>query len=298
MLPAALQAQVEAALSAGWREDVELRAVQATGGGCISNASRLTTSSGKAAFLKWSRRGELPRGLFDAEARGLRALAATGSVRVPQIIAQNTTPEFEWLLLEWLEPVPMTGALWQKFGRALAQLHRSTNAQFGFDHANYIGSLPQSNIWTADWPEFWRTQRLLPQLELATRRGALTAEQRRRFDPLLEALDEMIEAGNRDGSALLHGDFWSANVHGMAGDVALIDPAIYFGHREVDLAMAALFGGFSDGFFRTYDEAWPLQADAARRRHVYQLYYLLVHVNLFGGSYLASTLAAVRKLGF
>ena len=298
MLPGALRTALEAALSAQWHEDAELRAVQAVGGGCISNASRITTTSGRQAFLKWAPRGELPTGLFEAEAQGLHALAQTGSVRVPQIVARNTSSEYDWLLLEWLEPGRMTGALWQKLGGALAELHRNSNAQFGWDSANYIGSLPQSNARTSDWPQFWRTQRLLPQLDLATKRGALSTEQRRRFDPLLDSLDELLEPGNRDGASLLHGDLWNGNVHAIEGDVALIDPSPYYGHREVDLAMAALFGGFSDVFYRSYDEAWRLQPDVARRRHVYQLYYLLVHVNLFGGSYLASTLAAVRELGF
>jgi protein-ribulosamine 3-kinase len=300
MLPVALRSAIEAALSARWHNHIALRDAQAVGGGCISNTSRLTTSTDEAVFLKWCKRGDLPEDIFAAESQALRALADTNTVRVPCIIAQSeTTDQFDWLLLEWLEPARSTYKSWSKLGRALAELHRCTNPQFGWTNANYIGSLPQANAWCRDWPEFWRTQRLLPQLERATRHGMLSTAQRRRFDVLLNALRDLIATGNEDGPSLLHGDLWGGNVHGTADDIAVvIDPSIYYGHREVDLAMAVLFGGFDGTFYDAYEEAWKTAAGVEERRLVYQLYYLLVHINLFGSSYLASALSAVGQLGF
>ena len=299
MLSSGLRSTIEAALSRHWHTEVELRSAQSVGGGCISNATRVTTASGQSAFLKWAERGELPSGIFNAESQALRALAATHAVRVPLVIAEpDAVGEFEWLLLEWLEPAPVSSTSWRRLGVALAELHRCSSTQFGWGNSNFIGSLLQANEWHRDWPEFWRSQRLLPQLERATQHGALEAAERHRFDALLDELDDLLGAGNSDGPSLLHGDLWSGNVHGTVEGAALIDPSIYYGHREVDLAMAALFGGFGAAFYQAYNHAWPLEPWSERRRHVYQLYYLLVHVNLFGGSYLASALSAVRQLGF
>jgi fructosamine-3-kinase len=287
-----LRSEVEAAFS-------ELRDAQPLGGGCISNTTKLTTVSGNHACLKWGRHGDLPHGIFTAENHGLAALRHSGTVRVPHVIAQSeSTHEFDWLLLEWLEPALLTRESWHELGSTLAKLHHSSHEHFGWNEPNFIGSLPQANTWSADWPDFWRTQRLAPQLELTARSGAMRDSHLRRCESLLNALHDLIAEGNTDRPSLLHGDLWNGNVHGTAGSAALIDPSVYYGHREVDLAMAALFGGFDSAFWRAYDEGWPLQPGWEQRRLVYQLYYLLVHVNLFGGSYVSSALAAVGKLGF
>lgn len=292
-LPAALRAEIEAAAGS------PLQDAGAVGGGCISNTTRVRLASG-STFLKWGARKECAAGMFAAEAESLRVLARAGAVRVPGIIAMqdNLDAAYGWLLLEWLEPGPTSARAWEELGRALALLHRTSARAFGWYTPNFIGSLPQSNRWNTDWPSFWRDERIMPQVERATSAGALKGRDRRRIESMLERVEELAGSGNDEGPALLHGDFWSGNVHGLAaGTVALVDPASYYGHREVDLAMASLFGGFDERFFGAYEEAWPQSPGSNVRRELYQLYFLLVHVNLFGESYVAQTMSSVRKLG-
>lgn len=257
------------------------------GGGCISNATRVETDVG-TLFLKWGNE----RATFAAEADALRALQG---VRVPGVRhLSDVAAAPPWLLMEWLEPGNISDNGWETLGQALAQFHQQQRARsFGWPHDNFIGSLPQSNAPASDWPTFWRDRRIMPQLH------GLGASGRRRIEKLLRAVDEMAAAGNDEGASLLHGDLWRGNVHGMIdGSAALIDPSVYYGHREVDLAMADLFGGFDARFWRAYEETWPLLPGHEERRALYQLYYLLVHVNLFGDGYVSRTMSLVARLGF
>lgn len=206
--------------------------------------------------------------------------------------------ESSWILMEWLEPGPSPPAMWKRLGTRLAALHQARVEHYGWPTDNFIGSLPQPNDWLDDWTEFWRVRRLEPQLRLAYDAGWFEPSEREQFDTLLDRLDDHLAPAAGDGPSLLHGDLWSGNVHAMADDEpALIDPASFFGHREVDLAMAELFGGFDTAFYHAYHEAWPLAPGCDEtRRTLYQLYYLLVHVNLFGGGYVARTISAVDAL--
>ena len=270
------------------------------GGGCISSTMRVRTTSGAVYFLKSA--DDLPAGIFAAEAGALAAVDETRAVRVPAVIAldDDVARADRWLLLEWLEPGSATASSWETLGASLASLHRKQAEAPGWSGDNFIGSLPQANSPAADWPDFWRLRRLEPQIRSARDAGELQRADVGRFDRLMPTLDEILEAGVTDGASLLHGDLWSGNVHVLAsGEPALIDPSAYYGHREVDLAMSELFGGFDRAFREAYEAAWPLQPGFAReRRPVYQLYYLLVHVNLFGGAYRAGTLEALRAIGF
>lgn len=267
------------------------------GGGCISNTARLEFGSGERAFLKWTTAGEQPHALLAEEARSLRAIGSTQTVRVPEVLNGGEAGGFGWLLLEWLEPGSTTAASQAALGRQLAALHHQQSDGYGWPDDNFIGSLPQSNREHRRWPEFWRAERLVPQITLA--RKNLTASDTRRLEAVCAACDELLAGTDADGASLLHGDLWGGNLHTLAdGTPALIDPSSYYGHREVDLAMARLFGGFSDAFFHAYEEAWPCAAGVERRVHLYQLYYLLVHINLFGGSYRARTMGAVAQLGY
>lgn len=293
-LPAALRADIQGAAGVQVEDAVEV------GGGCITHALQLRTPEGDA-FLKWGKANEFPAGMFAAEADSLRVIARREVVRVPQVrhVCDSGAGDYRWLLLEWLEPGRITRASWEQLGRSLAKLHRSTADAFGSNTSNFIGTLPQSNEWNADWPSFWRDERIMPQTERASDSGALKLRDRRRIEKMLDHIVELASAGSHDGPSLLHGDLWGGNVHGLKdGMAALIDPASYYGHREVDLAMARLFGGLDARFFEAYAEAWPLQPGAESRTQLYQLYYLLVHVNLFGGAYVAGTMASVSKLGF
>lgn len=296
-IPDGVRRGVAAALEEGFGAAAGRFQVSRVGGGCISPAARVETAAGDVAFLKWGARGR-PTGMFAAEAEGLRALAATGEVRVPEVLAVfDEAGEDAWILLEWLEPGRAIEPSFERLGRDLAAMHRSRSTTFGWKTDGFIGTLPQANGEMDSWPVFWAERRLRPQLRLARDAGRLDRSSARRFDTLLDTLETRLAAAEVDGASLLHGDLWSGNVHVMAdGTPALIDPACSYGHREVDLAMAELFGGFGPAFFRSYEEAWPLEEGYDRvRRPIYQLYYLLVHVNLFGGGYVARTLATLDE---
>jgi fructosamine-3-kinase len=278
MLPESLKDDIESRIG-----DI-VEDVGPVAGGCISNASRVEMRGGDTYFLKW---GDNPA-MFEAEAQALEVMRATQTVRVPAVIVLE-----DWLLTEWIEPAPLTSRAWEKLGGQLAEMHRHQVPQFGWQSHNYIGSLPQSNSWSDDWSGFWRDQRIIPQI------NGLGAEHRRRVEHLLLHTSSELAAGDDEGASLLHGDLWGGNIHGAKhGDPAIIDPSSYYGHREVDLAMAALFGGFDARFFDAYNASWPLGPGHERRRLFYQLYYMLVHVNLFGGAYLSGTMSLVGKLGF
>jgi fructosamine-3-kinase len=257
-------------------------------GGCISPAFRVVLADGRTLFMK-TQPGGAPSGLMAAEALSLRRLAAAGAVRVPGVIAEGSA----WLALEWLEPATATDRAWRALGGDVAGLHRCTAPRYGWEADNFIGTLPQPNRAMHSWAEFWVACRIRPQFRQAAAR--LGSSARDGFEALFRDAAGLLEGAEADGPSLLHGDLWSGNVHMSAAGPALIDPACCHGHREVDLAMARLFGGFPAAFFEAYEAEWPLLPGAAQRLPLYQLYYLLVHVNLFGAGYVALTEAALRR---
>lgn len=280
-----LDADVSGALEAAL--GVTLAGVSAVSGGCVSPAFRVTTADGRSLFLKTTPAGA-PADLMERESAALERLAEAGAVRVPRVLAMGAG----WLALEWLEPADPGPSDWGLLGTQLARLHGCTADLYGWDHDNYIGPLPQYNAELESWPEFWAERRLRPQIEAAGRQ--LGRDTRIDLERLLRELEERLDGVDQDGASLLHGDLWSGNVHMTRDGPALIDPASYYGHREVDLAMAALFSGFPPEFDAAYAAERPLLPGAAGRRPIYQLYYLLVHVNLFGASYLAGTERTLR----
>jgi protein-ribulosamine 3-kinase len=261
------------------------------GGGCISNAQKVV-ACGKPIFLKSNE--DAPEGFFAAEAAGLNQLRAISSdLRFPEVVGfRDSADGWSWIALEWLDSVPAGKDFWARLGAGLARLHRAaTSDQWGWDRHGFIGRLPQSNNRTRNWADFWWSDRLQPQLDRARRVSGIGAPQE--WEALKAALPELLAAGNDDGPSLIHGDLWSGNVvQGVTP--ALVDPACYWGHREVDHAMADLFGGFGGDFFSEYNAVWPLSPDHEVRKLVYQLYYLLVHVNLFGAGYAAPTSRTLR----
>jgi fructosamine-3-kinase len=287
-----MQASVRAAVEQALGADV--RSERPVGGGDINDAYEAGLSDGRTVFVKTNDRADAA--MFPAEARGLAWLEEARALRLPKVLAvsagESDRPNF--LVLEHLgSSVPARG-FDDELGRGLAALHRFGAPSFGLDHDNFIGRLPQANEPRATWPEFYGQRRLAPQLGRAERAGLADVGLRRSFDQLFARLEQLC--GPSEPPARLHGDLWGGNLHSDAnGAPCLIDPAVYGGHREVDLAMMKLFGGFGERVFAAYDEAYPLCAGHAERVSLYQLYPLMVHVNLFGASYLGSVKRALTR---
>ena len=267
----------------------EVRRAKRLGGGSINDAYEVLFGDGMSLFVKTN--SNAPERMFEAEARGLRWLEAAGAIRVPKVIALSDSKP-AYLALELLTPGKRSPRFDETLGRGLAALHSFGAPSFGLDHDNYIGRLHQSNRAAEDWASFYWTSRLEPQLRLASDRGLIDGGARASCLALEAVLAERV--GAPEPPSRLHGDLWGGNLHAdEAGEPVLIDPAVYGGHREIDLAMMRLFGGFGERVFAAYEEARPLASGARQRVSLYQLYPLLVHVNLFGGSYVGSVLRAL-----
>jgi fructosamine-3-kinase len=261
------------------------------GGGCINRGFRVSGAS-QRYFVKLNRAGR--RDMFDAEADGLRAIEHTGAVRVPRAVCAGEDERDCWLVLEYLELGRGIAGTMGELGRRLAAMHRSTAERFGWHRDNTIGATPQHNRWSASWVEFWRTQRLGFQLELAARNGH-RGEMQRQGQMLLNRLDALLE--HAPVPSLLHGDLWGGNAAATVdGEPVLFDPACYYGDREADLAMTELFGGFTPSFYAAYRDAWPLAAGYDVRRGLYNLYHVLNHLNLFGAGYHAQAEGMIERL--
>ena len=269
----------------------EVAEARSIGGGDINDAYRVALADGREVFVKTNARA--PSTMFPAEANGLAWLAEPGAIRIPEVLAGSE----HFLALELIEPGRRVAGFDEELGRALAALHRSGAPSFGLDHDNFIGRLPQANAPAQpnDWPTFYRERRLVPQLRMAEERGLASKSMRRGFDALFDRLDALV--GDPEPPARLHGDLWGGNLHvGEDGRPCLIDPAVYGGHREIDLAMMQLFGGFGPRVFDAYDEAYPLGDGWRERTPLYQLYFLMVHVNLFGSGYVGSAERALEAM--
>jgi len=238
-------------------------------GGDINDAYRARLADGRVVFLK--SHAQPPRGMFAAEAAGLAWLVAgNSSLRVPRVLAIGD----DFLALEHLDLVGRPDAA--QLGRGLAALHRSGVPTFGLDVPNYLATLPQDNTAEDDWPTFYVERRLRPLCRRA--RLGLDAE--------LDRLRVCVDAfGPVEPPARLHGDLWWGNVAATRSEAVIIDPAVYGGHREIDLAMLALFGGLPDALIAAYDEVYPLADGWRERIDLYQLYPLAAHACLFGGGY-------------
>jgi protein-ribulosamine 3-kinase len=283
----ALQEAIATLLSQRMHRPVDVHAMDAVPGGSTGDAYRVLSSAGNS-FVKVTTQGEA---LLRAEADGLARLRATDTVRVPEVWAQGGSGEQAFLLMEHIAQRPADPASWASMGRTLAALHRHGADHFGLrdDRSgaplhNYIGPLLQVNDPAPDWCSFFIAQRLEPQLKLARDRKRVDAGILLRFERLHHRLDGLMPPA---APSLLHGDLWHGNVlHSATGEAVFIDPAVYYGHREMDLAMSLLFGGFDPLFHTSYEQHFPLEQHWRDRADLFNLYPRLVHLNLFGGSYL------------
>lgn len=258
-------------------------------GGDINQAQQMVLADGRVVFVKSNTKADAS--MFAAEARGLAWLGEARALRVPRVL--HVAEGF--LVLEHLTSGRRRPDFDEQLGRGLAALHRFGAPGFGLDHDNFIGRLPQTNAAAPTWSDFYRERRLLPQLRLAQQAGLCPPSLARGFEQLFSVLEDRV--GPPEPPARLHGDLWGGNLMvDPTGAPCLIDPAVYAGHREVDLAMMQLFGGFAPRVFSAYTEAWPLAPGYEERVPLYQLYFLMVHVNLFGRSYLAQAEHALRSL--
>jgi protein-ribulosamine 3-kinase len=246
-----------------------------------------------AGFVKSAAAGELAR--FEAEAEGLAALRAAGSVRVPEVICCGLVDGRAVIELEHLDLRGLDRASGALLGRQLADLHRHVGERFGWQYDNWIGGSPQENGWRVEWARFYAEQRLMPQLRWAAGNGM-----ERKLVEKGESLADRLGAFFLDyhpRPSLLHGDLWGGNASALPdGTPVVFDPAVYYGDREADLAMSELFGGFPESFYASYRTAWPLDSGYETRKTLYNLYHVLNHFNLFGAGYLNQARRMIEKL--
>ncbi len=260
-------------------------------GGCIAQTYLLVTASRKKYFLK---SGADDVAMFAKEANGLQELAKANALRIPAVYKATA----HWLLLEYIPPGRPGRNFFRSFGEKFAAMHRYSAETYGFSEDNFIGATPQLNRPSMEaarnWGRFYWENRLLPQYYFAEKRG-YGGELQQPFAKLEGKIADII-GDSEETPALLHGDLWSGNfLVDEEGEACIIDPAVYYGHREADLAMTRLFGGFAEEFYRAYNDAWPLPAGYEYRENLYKLYHVLNHLNLFGSGYLSQSLLLIKS---
>lgn len=287
MIPERVQSHLQKALGK------EFKSVQRVSGGSINQAAKITLSDGKDCFLKWNRSAD--PNMFVVEEKGLELLkSADTELRVPEVLVTGKTNNgIGYLAQEYIEEGQSGTNSAEVFGKNLAALHKHHKEQYGLDHDNYIGKLPQSNSWHDNWIDFFVDERMKPQLKMATDAGKLNSSTVKHFESMYQKLPDIFPD---EPASLLHGDLWGGNYfYDDSGNATIYDPAVYYGHREIELAFTHLFGGFSGRFYSAYEEAYPLESGFSQRKDIYNLYPLLVHTNLFGGSYGRQVTSIVRR---
>lgn len=296
MLSGALRKSIEHAIAQFSACEESIANVRPLGGGCINEVHCITMSGGPEYLLKVNR--NVPADFFRREAEGLEALRRAGSIRVPRPLSDGfcTESRSHYLLTEFVPTGRKGNDFFEVFGNQLAELHRrSTQPEYGFATDNYLGSTVQVNRRNESWIEFFAESRIGYQVRLANQNQLATPELNRLSDRFCDRLDSLL-SDSLERPALIHGDLWGGNfLVDPEGKPVLIDPAAHFAHREAELAMTQLFGGFSQEFYDAYHETWPLQDGWPDRLELYKLYHLLNHLNLFGTSYLSGCLAILRR---
>lgn len=253
--------------------------IEPVSGGSISTAYRVRTSEGDF-FVKWHE--EAPQDFFKQEAAGLDFIRGTEGLYIPKVHTWSK----KYIVMEFVSGEKNREAE-ELLGAGIAALHSQTGSFYGLEEDNFIGELPQVNGWEEDWLLFFREKRLKPQLDLARSMGRLTLQRERNAYDIMSRLSEWIPS--KGAPVKVHGDLWGGNwIGGPGGIPCVMDPAVFYGDREFDIAFTYLFGGFSDAFYNSYESIYPFSKEFEERKPLYQLYYLLVHLNIFGESYGAS----------
>jgi len=259
-------------------------------GGCIHHAVKVVSDQ-QSYFIKSNRHA---LDMFEAEAKGLQLLYDLDAIGIPEVLGLGTVDGQDYLCLTFIDKSTPTSNYWYSFGESLAKIHRTPSDRFGLDHDNFIGSLAQSNTFHTHWIEFFVQERLQPQLLLAKNVNLVAHRVLDDFEKLFMKLPELIPT---EPPAMLHGDLWSGNIMcGSSNQPFIFDPAVYFGHREAELSFTKLFGGFAPAFYQAYQSNFPLQQGYEQRVDLFNLYPLLVHVNLFGQSYLPAIIRTLKRL--
>ncbi|QKY71128.1 fructosamine kinase family protein [Lentibacillus sp. CBA3610] len=249
-------------------------------GGSINESYFAKTNNGQY-FIKYH--SDAPDRFFELEAKGLDLIRETNSIAVPNVFAFSDEKQNAFLVMEWVEGTRAADTDW-KLGDAIAEMHHASGEKHGFDYHTFIGSLPQPNGLFSSWLEYYRDRRLGAQLQLGIDRGMMPGKRRDRMETLLEKLDKWVPANVEP--SYLHGDLWGGNwLAGPGGEPNVIDPSFLYGDRHFELAFTEVFGGYSNEFYRAYQERFPLSPDYEDIKPLYQLYYLLAHLNMFGEPY-------------
>lgn len=249
-------------------------------GGDINDVFVCKTATDKFV-VKANEKHRFPK-MLKKEAKGLELLHKA-TVCIPELIDQFDSHDRQYLILEWIEEESTHGDFWLTFGRDLSRLHQQSSPSFGLEYNNFIGSLDQKNQIELTWETFFVEKRLIPLVKKAFEKGLLDSGHLKKFQKLYIRISELIP---KEKPSLLHGDLWSGNLLcGKGQQAVFIDPAVYYGHREMDIAMTFMFGGFNQNYLLTYNEAFPLETGWENRIGIHNLYPLLVHLNLFGASY-------------
>ncbi|HEX5001172.1 MAG TPA: fructosamine kinase family protein [Bacteroidia bacterium] len=261
-------------------------------GGSINNSYTLQ-AEGQQFFIK-TNHTSVSGDIFKREWQGIELLRTTDTIPLPLVYGTGVADNKAFLLMEWIASGRRTGNFFELFGRALAMLHKNSAASFGLSNDNYIGTLVQSNCKHRSGADFFVHERLEPMVRMATDTGIFNPSDSKMFQDLYRIIPEIIP---EEPPSLLHGDLWSGNfMTGPDGTARLIDPAVYYGHREADLAMTRLFGGFDSSFYAAYNDAFPLEYEWENRVPLFNLYPLLVHLNLFGKGYLQPVRNALQMV--
>jgi fructosamine-3-kinase len=268
---------------------VEIREFTAIQGGSINDAYRYSVRN-EEFFVKYNNQ---VKGIIEKEVDGLKAIASLACISTPEVISFEKVSNFEVLVLPFLRSGPKTPQAWENFGQKLAEMHQKPAVCYGWNQGNFIGSLSQSNNNSDDFITFFISQRLKPQIKLAQERKYLSLQEGRQFEKLFQKLPEIVP---NTQPSMVHGDLWSGNfIIGEKEIPYLIDPSIHFNFRETDIAFTYLFGGFDAKFYEGYNSTYPLISGFQERIALYNIYPLLVHLNLFGSGYHGSVMSNLHK---